>query len=101
MLAGLYDAKPGPRPPRRPWKESFAEIRAAITEAPCPRERAGLLEESSRRTPTGTVRPVVVHFVVHFPIFEVGERGGVRSRIALFFRAVRRRGLEPRCPFGR
>jgi predicted RNase H-like HicB family nuclease len=33
MLAGIFDAKPGPRPPRRPWRESFAAIRKALRAA--------------------------------------------------------------------
>jgi hypothetical protein len=33
MLAGIYAAKPGPRPPKHPWRESFAAIRAALKKA--------------------------------------------------------------------
>ena len=33
MLFGIFDARPGPRPPKHPWRESFAEIRAALKKA--------------------------------------------------------------------
>ncbi len=33
MLAIIVGAKPGPRPPKHPWRESFAAVRAALRDA--------------------------------------------------------------------
>lgn len=67
-----------------------------LVDGPCPRERARPLDERS-----GGGRPSIAHLRRPLAVSLARGAGGARSRIALFFRAVRRRGLEPRCPFGR
>ena len=33
MLVGIFDGRPGPLPPKHPWRESFAAIRVALRAA--------------------------------------------------------------------